>query len=308
MNTRRFFIFAALLFLVHTAHAGGGYQRTRDGKTLVWNNQPLPGDAAAWSGERDADGYATGNGTLTWFRRIRPLVTGSHLPGDRYREVSRYSGKMVRGKLQGAVANVDANGRHFHGTFVDGKKTKDWSAGRGDDRQSTEVASQAEAVEAPAEGPATTKKSEDAQASPTNAPATEVVSTGAAAQPPAAQPPAEGPTNMGDDSLRVLTAPPRTLRLNVPSEAASEAIPQMNSSGTASPRLGATEVIDLADAEARIHGYDLNEYQRPQTQYRPQDETWSVSYGKKSNAGISGKHFSVNVEDRTKKTSLAADR
>jgi hypothetical protein len=308
VNARCLFIFAALLFLVHAAHAGGGYQRTRDGKTLVWNNQPMPGDAAAWSGERDADGYATGTGTLTWFRRIRPVVTGSHLAGDRYREVSRYSGKMVRGKLEGAIVNVDANGRRFHGTFVDGKKTKDWSVGRGDDRQSTEPASQAEAIEAPAEGPTTTEKSEATQAPPTNAPATEVVSAGAAAQPAAAQPPAEEPANMGDDSLRVLTAPPRTLRLNIPSEAAPETIPQMNSSGTASPRLGATEVIDLADAEARIHGYDLNEYQRSQAQYRLQDETWSVSYGKKSDDAISGKHFSINVEDRTKKTSLAADR
>ena len=32
------------------APAQGEYQRTKDGKTLVWNDDPKPGDVAAWSG------------------------------------------------------------------------------------------------------------------------------------------------------------------------------------------------------------------------------------------------------------------
>ena len=41
----------------------------------------------------------------------------------------RYSGKMVKGKFQGMVVNIDANGQTFHGTFVNGAKTSDWIAG-----------------------------------------------------------------------------------------------------------------------------------------------------------------------------------
>jgi hypothetical protein len=307
VNAPRFFLYVALLLLANGAYADGGYQRTRDGKTLVWNNRPVPGDAVAWSGKRDADGYATGYGTLTWFSRTRATMTGSHLSADKYREIGQYSGKMVRGKLDGAVVNVDADGRRFHGTFVDGKKTKDWFAGRAAERQSTEEVSQAELVEAPTEGPSPEEKPQTAEASPLNAPAPET--TGAGTQHPIVETPAEGPANSGNDSLRMLTAPPRSLRANIPTDAAPEAsVPQMSSSGAVSPRLTAAEVIALADAEARIHGYDLNEYQRPQAQYMPADETWSVLYGKNSDDAMSAKHFSVSVEDRTKKTSLAAER
>ncbi len=298
------FLYAALLLLVNSVYAGPGYQRTRDGKTLVWNNRPRPGDAVTWSGKRDADGYATGHGTLTWFIGKRAVVTGSRVPVNKYREVSRYSGNMVRGKLDGAVVNVDANGRRFHGTFVDGKKSKDWSAGPGK-KDSTP----AELVEVPAEEPSITEQPENIQPAAPNPPAPATVSAVADSQHALAEPPSEGPANPRDDSLRMLTAPPRSLRANISTDAAPEAsIPQMSSAAALSPRLTASEVIDLADSEARIHGYDLNEYQRPQTQYRPADETWSVFYGKQSGDGTAGKHFSVSVEDRTKKTSFAADR
>jgi len=49
------------------AFGEGTYQRTKDGKTMVWNNDPTPGDAATWFGDRDGEGYATKVGTLTWY-------------------------------------------------------------------------------------------------------------------------------------------------------------------------------------------------------------------------------------------------
>jgi hypothetical protein len=107
----------AVLFSVSGAYAGGVYQRTKDGQTFVWNNYPRPGDEATWSGNRNPAGYATGYGTLTWYKRN--IV------------ISSYTGNMAQGKLDGLVTNVDANGKVFHGTFVQGNKSADWAAGPG---------------------------------------------------------------------------------------------------------------------------------------------------------------------------------
>jgi hypothetical protein len=102
----------------------GVYQRTKDGKTLVWNNYPRPGDEATWSGKRDADGYATGHGTLTWFGVVtQSATTGSNIPAKkRAVALGRYTGDMVQGKFDGPVLNVDANGKIFNLTFVNGAR------------------------------------------------------------------------------------------------------------------------------------------------------------------------------------------
>jgi hypothetical protein len=123
-------VLSALLLFANSANCGV-YERTKDGRTLVWNNFPRPGDSATWSGARDANGYATGYGTLTWYKSERTVVTGSNIPSPTKGSVvrGRYSGRMVNGKFQGSVVNVDANGQVFHGTFVNGAKTSDWIAG-----------------------------------------------------------------------------------------------------------------------------------------------------------------------------------
>ena len=84
MNAPRLIRLTLLLTLLFAsgAYADGTYQRTDDRKkALVWNNDPQPGDAANWSGDRDADGYATGSGTLQWFRVERGFMTGSNIAG-----------------------------------------------------------------------------------------------------------------------------------------------------------------------------------------------------------------------------------
>ena len=91
----------------------GEYQRTNDDHAYVWNNYPRPGDNASWSGATDSRGYATGYGTLTWYK------SGSW--------ASRYSGTMVTGKLNGLVTNEDSDGRKFKGTYVNGKQSSDWA-------------------------------------------------------------------------------------------------------------------------------------------------------------------------------------
>jgi hypothetical protein len=133
VTARYLFVCSTLLLFANGADGSGMYQHTRDGRTFVWNDHPTRDDEAMWSGDRDSNGYATGNGTLTWYKVQRAVETGSNIPSSTGRIVgavvtSRYSGKMVRGKFQGAVVNVGAHGKVFHGTSVNGTKAADWVA------------------------------------------------------------------------------------------------------------------------------------------------------------------------------------
>src|SRR6266536_456074 len=124
MNIRSLFVCSALLLFASVAYGAGSYQRTRDGKTLVWNDSPKRGEEATWSGKRDKNGFAAGSGTLTWYKVEPTIVTGSNIPDARRFAVviNRYSGKMVHGKFKGAVTYVDANGKRLQATFVNGGK------------------------------------------------------------------------------------------------------------------------------------------------------------------------------------------
>ena len=125
------------------AFGEGTYQRTKDGKTIVWNNDPKSGDTAAWFGDRDAEGYATKVGTLTWYTSNGAVY-------------ARYFGNVVRGKFDGMV-NVHFKGRTDHAIFVDGQRTTRWAAGRAPSfrvaQQPTKPAKPERTAEAPAEGP-----------------------------------------------------------------------------------------------------------------------------------------------------------
>jgi hypothetical protein len=128
----RFVVFgvaALLLVVANRAFANGAYQRTDDRrKTIVWNNDPQPGDAAEWTGQRDSAGYAEGPGTLTWFRTQKAFTTGSNIPGDKKVPIASYTGTMAHGRFAGAVTTVD-HGRTYHAKFVDGQRKGDWSSG-----------------------------------------------------------------------------------------------------------------------------------------------------------------------------------
>jgi hypothetical protein len=321
VKARWVFVYGALLLLLATgAYAGGTYQRTKDGKTVVWNNYPRRGDAATWSGRRDAKGYATGYGTLTWYTKERAIVTGSNLPSPRHTVIGRYSGKMVRGKLNGPVVNVDPNGKTFHGTYAKGKKTRDWTVGLAPhpsspreepvqladrtDIASNEAPHQGAVAEAPAEGPSSVQAPEVKSQEP------EIIDR-SANQPSSGSAVTETPRT--DDSLRSLTNPPSSLRTNVFADASPQAsIPSADLSSPDRPRLTLAEVIDLADAEARGQGYDLREYQRSEVHYSTAEDTWSVSYDQKfvdaNGMAEAGKHFSISVGDKTKKASFMAGR
>jgi hypothetical protein len=114
--TRSFCIgVAVVLQFSGTALGEGTYQRTKDGKTIVWNNDPKPGDAATWSGRRDAEGYAAKFGTLTWYAASGGVYV-------------RFYGNMVRGKFDGVV-NGHSNRKIAHAVFADGQRTSRWATG-----------------------------------------------------------------------------------------------------------------------------------------------------------------------------------
>ena len=96
----------------HLGVGTAGYMQTRDGMALIWNNNYQTDDEATWSGDTDRDGYGTGAGTLTWYADGKPRWS--------------YSGKMVRGKLEGRVVNLDADGNRASGAYKRGKKTGVW--------------------------------------------------------------------------------------------------------------------------------------------------------------------------------------
>jgi ketosteroid isomerase-like protein len=120
MNMRSLFVCGALLLFATVAFGAGSYQRTRDGQTLVWNDSPEAGEEATWSGKRDKDGFATGPGILTWYKVEPTIVTGSNiLDTRRYAVViSHYSGEMVRGRFNGSVTYIDANGKTLQVTYI----------------------------------------------------------------------------------------------------------------------------------------------------------------------------------------------
>ena len=303
MSVRICVALGVVLLLVNIV-CGGEYQRALDGKTLVWNNDPKPNDAAAWSGKQDKEGYATGYGTLVWYTTQRARVTGSNLPIDKRVPISSFTGNMTRGKLNGAVVAAEPSGKFYHGTFANGRRTSDWTAGAPRVRR-------AELVEAasPAEGPsqAKTEKPEAPPPAPqpTNEPETQqpLVETTAKTAPNAT---GEPPTQVSD-SLRSLTAPPASLRTEAAAGRAAPAVvspPSTRSSAPAtkaSAGLNAAEAIELADAEARNRGYKLNDYQHPEVRYVTDSETWSVSYEPNTSSATA---FSVIIDEKTKKAEI----
>jgi ketosteroid isomerase-like protein len=217
MNIRSLFVCSALLLFASVAYGAGSYQRTRDGKTLVWNDSPKRGEEATWSGKRDKNGFAAGSGTLTWYKVEPTIVTGSNIPDARRYAVviNRYSGKMVQGKLKGAVTYVDANGKRLQATFVKGGKRPVTRQTATPTPERTPAPATPTPTPAPEQSPSpAAQETPTAVPQQTATPAPEQTATRTSEQ-QARQPDAKStivpiPTPP-DDSLRSLTAPPLAL-------------------------------------------------------------------------------------------------
>jgi hypothetical protein len=261
-----------------------GYRFTTGHKTLVWSELPGQDNTMTWSGSRDEEGYATGDGSLTFYRVNWKRVTGSNIPAGKPIMARRLTGRMARGKFRGVVEMTTAEGITTHAKFADGVPAGKWLEGEAPDTTKTKAIAQQQAapkeeknsampIPAPAEGPSTTIE--------INRP--EAVSS-KVEEATVQHPPAES------DQLRSLTAPPSSL-------------PKTDS------RLSRAEVIRAADEEAIRRGLNVGDYQSRKTNYNSSAATWTVSYDQSSGkSGSDGqKHFTVTVEDKTSKASVTPD-
>jgi uncharacterized protein (TIGR02246 family) len=254
MIVGRILLCSVLLLVANAAYAK--YDRALDGKTKVWHNTPQRGVEPSWSGDRDRKGFATGRGTLTWFKVQRSWLTGSLLPGMKYITVSQYTGKMIDGKLEGPVVSVDAKGNTYHAEFADGHKTGEWIAGSlpASKKHTDQDAGQPQVVEAPAEGPPPAPKldqhvAEKSQAKPAQP-------SQIAAEPTVVTEPK--PEHSGD-SLRSLAMPPSSLRVASLNESSSHrSAPPADTADTTAPASGpeSSPPATAAPASAAIPGND----------------------------------------------------
>lgn len=306
--------------------ADGNYQRTKDGKTIVWNDNPRPGDVATWSGDRDSDGYADGFGTLTWY------TTRRQGPEAKETLYAYYFGNMVRGKFHGPV-NGHSKGVTAHAVFNHGKRTGRWAAGTAASWASPrpsvepsreEVGPSKQDTPSPAElnspPPRYALAAADRPRPDYNGLREQQTTTGTespaegpppshadASTPPTTEPPQSKPALV--QSVRSLTVPPATLR--PASEASSEPSDQPDEGRpAASPQLGKEEVIALADQEAQKRGYQVGDYNRPDPLFDSLDGAWSLSYQPKTANGSNSpnKHFTVAIDDKSKKTAIVPGR
>ena len=224
MSWRLLLVFGLLLGLLDVARCEGNYQSTRDGKTLVWNSAPKPGDVATWSGDRDREDYAHGFGRLVWYTRQQESAEP-----ELY---ARYWGRMVDGKFEGPV-NVHAKGKTHHAIFISGTRVTRWTPGTASTRATAEwqrlVAKRNQKVEFAANAELRRDESGDRRDESVSAQELRRDEPEAPAAGPAAED-AEGETRNAkletirdlynerwpkidiDDSIRLLVYPPRRLR------------------------------------------------------------------------------------------------
>ena len=151
-----------------------------------------------------------------------------------------------------------------------------------------------------------TQKSEVGDSTDSAAPVAEgpVQNAEVSSLPPGNQPSAA--KSDGDVSLNMLVGPPSSLRATSIPETAPEKTKRSTSSASSTDKLTEAEAISLADTEARIQGYHVDEYQRPKVDHSEVKGKWSLFYGLKEGANSSEGFgpFTITVEDKSKKVEI----
>ena len=109
----------------------------------------------------------------------------------------------------------------------------------------------------------------------------------------------------GDVSLDSLVGPPSSLRTTSIPETSPEKSARSSSSIENAP-LTEAEAVSLADTEARVQGYHLDDYERPKIDHSKVKGKWSLFYGLKKTESESEMPATliVTVEDKTKKVEI----
>lgn len=330
------------MLAIRSLFAAGEYQQVRDGKTLVWNGMPTPGDTATWSGDHDKDNYATGFGDLTWYD-----ASG--------KEQALLYGNMIRGKFEGPV-NMHTNGRTMHAYYANGGRVTGWSRGRAPsnmpapaegvaekrkaeaDGAKQEIAKAAEPESTPpqsreraARGPDTyhketaekpaivAEKKNEPMPIPTpptlheTAPADSAQHSITEAQPStpdrasAESPPAAKGTR-ADVSVNALAGPPTSLRAGAIPESSPE---KQEPPPTPKPEgpLTESEVISLVETDARNNGAPIDQYEQPKVDHSAVRGKWTLFYARKPEANAQlPAAFTATVEDKTHKVKVEIRR
>ncbi len=324
-------VYGTLLVCAASAFAGK-YQRTLDKKSHIWNDDPKPGEECNWSGKRDRLDLADGPGTLTWYNDEKGPRTRTNFSTERLHFASKLTGTMLRGRWEGIVEAMDANGHVSHALFDNGKLMTAWSEG----------AAPAQAKLAAA---AVTERKEESKPAAAALPASSAISRTtpepvaklpSQPTPPISKAPADfsiepKPLVQNSSPAAIRSTPvPTKAMLNTPQSPVrsggsllSDPVVASSASGgdagdlfhslsapptllqhraTLTPR----EASKIAEAELAREGLKLADYPRRQLTYDPDADRWIVSYehgaGNESASGPA--KLGVSVDDKSGNATL----
>lgn len=108
-----------------------------------------------------------------------------------------------------------------------------------------------------------------------------------------------------DVSVNSLVGPPSSLRAIPESPSSEKSQTERESAPKSDAPLNETDVVKLADTEARIQGAPLDNYDRPKVDHSQVKGKWTLFYApKKGDSSGDLPSFSVTVEDKSRKVDL----
>jgi hypothetical protein len=313
----------------------GKYQRTLDKKSHIWNDDPKPWEECNWSGGRDRLNLADGPGTLTWYNDEKGPTTRTRFSAERLHFVSKVTGTMLRGRWEGMVELMDANGHVSHALFDNGKLMMAWTDGPAPAQAKVAAAAPTER-KTQAEPETVTAPAAPAVSRATPEPAGPVTRLPSEPAPAISKTPAEfsiepKPLIQNSSSVVVKSTPVPTKSMlggpqsPVRSGGSLLTDPVVSSSGVggaggdlfhslAAPpsllqhraSLSPREATKIAEAELAREGLNLSDYPRRQLTYNPDSDTWIVSYehaaGNESAPGPA--RLGITVDDKSGNATL----
>ncbi len=327
-NILRSVLVCVAILACATSASAGKYQRTLDKKSHIWNDDPKPGEECNWAGGRDKLDLASGPGTLTWYNDEKGPRTRTTFATEKLHFASKLTGTMLRGRWEGMVEAMDADGHVSHALFDNGKVASAWAEGPAPAQ--TKVAAAATAVQKEESKPEATAPP---AAAPTTPRATPEVVTKLPSQPtpPISKAPADfsiepKPLIQNSSSVAAKSTPvPTKSMLNGPPQSpvrssGSLLSDPVTSSGpggdagdlfhslaappsllqhraTLSPR----EASKIAEAELAREGLKLSDYPRRQLTYNPDSDAWIVSYehGAGDESAPGPARLGISVDDKS---------